>query len=128
MHHLPDYINQDIKRRKNKDMDSTANKTEYRSKRNPTGKPQILSISDGSGFSRLFWTVAPRQLRQYQKFVDRVIPFTPFMLLSKYGKTCLKRSLKIDKSKVLKEDGSFMQVESIAECSLGAFCNTFDPH
>ena len=27
-------------------MDSTANKTEYRSKRNPTGKPQILSMTD----------------------------------------------------------------------------------
>ena len=25
---------------------------------------------------------------------------------------------------VLKTDGSLMQVESIAECSLGAFCNT----
>ena len=84
MHHLPEHINQDIKRRKNKDMDSTANNTEYRSKRNPTGKPIILSISDGSAFSRLFWTIAPRQLRKYQKFVDRVIPFTSFMLLSKY--------------------------------------------
>ena len=71
MHHLPEHINQDIKRWKNKDMDSTANNTEYRSKRNPTG-------------SRLFWTIAPRQLRKYQKFVDRVIIFTSFMLLSKY--------------------------------------------
>ena len=34
--------------------------------------------------------------------------------------------LKIGKTKVLKTDGSLMQVESIAECSLGAFCNTFD--
>ena len=34
----------------------------------------------------------------------------------------------IDKTKVLKTDGSLMQVESIAECSLGAFCNTFDLH
>ena len=42
-----------------------------------------------------------------------------------YNKTCLKWSLKIDKTKVLKTDGSVMQVESIAECSLGAFCNTF---
>ena len=25
-------------------------------------------------------------------------------------------------------DGSIMQVKSIAECSLGAFCNTFDLH
>ena len=31
---------------------------------------------------------------------------------------------KIDKPKVLKTNGSLMKVESIAECSLGAFCNT----
>ena len=42
-----------------------------------------------------------------------------------YSKTCLKQPLK---KKVLKTDGSLMQVESIAECSLGAFCNTFDLH
>ena len=34
----------------------------------------------------------------------------------------------IDKTKVLKTNGSLMKVESIAECSLGAFCNTFDLH
>ena len=33
---------------------------------------------------------------------------------------------KIDKTKVLKTDGSLMHVQSIAECSLGAFCNTFE--
>ena len=33
MHHLLKHINQE-------DKDSTVNKTEYRSKRNPTGKPQ----------------------------------------------------------------------------------------
>ena len=35
---------------------------------------------------------------------------------------------KIDKTEVLKTNGSLMEVESIAECSLGAFCNTFDLH
>ena len=40
MHHLPEHINEDIKRRHSKDQDSTVNKTEYRSKRNPTGKPR----------------------------------------------------------------------------------------
>ena len=35
---------------------------------------------------------------------------------------------KIDKIKALKTNGSLMKVESIAECSLGAFCNTFDLH
>ena len=35
---------------------------------------------------------------------------------------------KRDKTKVLKTDGSLMKVESIAERSFGAFCNTFDLH
>ena len=35
---------------------------------------------------------------------------------------------KIDKTKVLKTNGSLMKVESIGECSLGAFCNAFDLH
>ena len=37
---------------------------------------------------------------------------------------------KIDKAKVLKSNAtcSLMKVESIAECSIGAFCNTFDLH
>ena len=39
MPHLLEHINQDIKRRLNKDKDTTENKTEYRNKRNPTGKP-----------------------------------------------------------------------------------------
>ena len=50
MHHLPEHINQDITRRQSKDKDSTVNKTEYRSKRNPTGKPRwarqtVLDVS-----------------------------------------------------------------------------------
>ena len=32
------------------------------------------------------------------------------------------------KTNVLKTNSSLMKVESIAECSLGAFCNTFDLH
>ena len=35
---------------------------------------------------------------------------------------------KLDKTKVLKTNGSLMKVESIAECSFGAFCNIFDLH
>ena len=35
---------------------------------------------------------------------------------------------KIDKTKILKTSGSLVQVKSIAECSGGAFCNTFDLH
>ena len=35
---------------------------------------------------------------------------------------------KIYKTKVVKTKGSYMKVESIAECSIGVFCNTFDLH
>ena len=34
----------------------------------------------------------------------------------------------LDKTKVLKTGGSLMQVDSILECSPGAFCNTFNLH
>ena len=43
-------------------------------------------------------------------------------------KPVLRGRSKMDKTKVLKTTGSLMKVESIAECSLGAFCNTFDIH
>ena len=43
-------------------------------------------------------------------------------------KPVLSGHSKIDKTKVLKTNGSFMKVERIAECSLGAFCNTFALH
>ena len=36
-------------------------------------------------------------------------------------KACLKRPLKIDKTKILKTNGSLMKVESIEECSLQYF-------
>ena len=43
-------------------------------------------------------------------------------------KPVLSGHSKIDKTNILMTDGSLMKVESIAECSLGAFCNTFDLH
>ena len=39
-------------------------------------------------------------------------------------KPVLRGHSKIDKTKVLKTNVSLMKVESIEECSLGAFCNT----
>ena len=45
-----------------------------------------------------------------------------------YSKPCLKRPLKIDKTKILMTHGSLMNVERIAECSKVTFCNTFDLH
>ena len=41
-------------------------------------------------------------------------------------KPVLSSHSKMDKTKVFKTKGSLMKVESTAECSLGAFCNTFD--
>ena len=43
-------------------------------------------------------------------------------------KSVLSGYSKIDKTKVLMTNGCLLKVESIAECSLGAFCNTFDLH
>ena len=43
-------------------------------------------------------------------------------------KPVLSSHSKIDKTKVLKTGGSLVQVESIAECIIGAFCNTFGLH
>ena len=44
------------------------------------------------------------------------------------AKPVLSGHSKIDKAKVLKTNGSVMKVEGIAECSLEAFCNSFDLH
>ena len=46
----------------------------------------------------------------------------------KVSKPILSGHSKLDETMVLKTNGSLMKVESIAECSLGAFCNTFDLH
>ena len=42
-------------------------------------------------------------------------------------KPVLNGHSKIDKTS-LEDNGSLMKVESIAECSFGVFCNTFDLH
>ena len=44
------------------------------------------------------------------------------------GKTCLKRPLKKNTKLIFNTDYRLMQVESISECSKGAFCNTFHLH
>ena len=44
-----------------------------------------------------------------------------------YSKTCLKRPLKKDKTKVLMENGSLMKVKSIAECSPWSILQYFWP-
>ena len=64
-------------------------------------------------------------------YIGKFIPHS--FLCSSVGpgftvKPVLNGHSKIDKTKVFKTNNSFMKVESIAECSLGAFCNTFDLH
>ena len=50
-------------------------------------------------------------------FVSRVLFICKRVLRYVYSKTCVKRTLKIDKTKILMTNGSLMKVESIAECS-----------
>ena len=45
-----------------------------------------------------------------------------------YSQTCLKRPFKERPNSLFKTDIRLMQVKSIAECSMGALCNTFDLH
>ena len=61
-----------------------------------------------------------------------------WVYLSKVVRTCkpvicavkcvLSGHSKIDKTSVSKTNGRLMKVVSIAACSLGTFCNTFDLH
>ena len=64
-------------------------------------------------------------MNQWEMFLEHspnIQPMDLHILLKlarrNYSKTCLKQSLKKDKTKVLKTNGSLMKVESIAECSL----------
>ena len=45
-----------------------------------------------------------------------------------YSKTCVKRPLKIDKTKISMTNDSLMKVKVLQNPPLGAFCNTFDLH
>ena len=64
----------------------------------------------------------PKEMPLYEAFRSG-----PHCLLM-YSKTCRKRSLRIDKTKISKTNGSLIKVEGIAECSLWALYNTFDLH
>ena len=61
-------------------------------------------------------------------FLSLVYFCLAFYPVLKYSKTCFKRPLKKDKTKVLIANGSLMKVKSIADATIGAFCNTFDLH
>ena len=65
----------------------------------------------------------------YIFFITTILLMSAFMIsLVLTIKPVLSGHSKVDKTKILKINGSLMKVESIAECSLGAFCNTFDLH
>ena len=51
-----------------------------------------------------------------------------FLLLLHTVKPVLSGHSKIDKTNLLKANGSLMKVKSIAECFLRVFCNTFGLH
>ena len=72
------------------------------------------------------------QLDQYYMYcclLLRLCPiYTCYIQLFFSVKPVLSGHSNIDKTKVLKTNGILMKVESIAECSFGAFCNTFDLH
>ena len=59
---------------------------------------------------------------------DQVLSYAVSSSRRNTVKPVLSGHSKIDKTKILMTNGSLMKVESIAECSLGAFCNTFDLH
>ena len=73
---------------------------------------------------RLAHTMAPGGW-EHLCHTDTFLAYNIWMVQNKscyaYSKTCLKRPLKIDKTKTLKTNSSLMNIKSIAECSLGAF-------
>ena len=60
---------------------------------------------------------------------EDILLLSYFIVFKVTVKPVLSGHSKVDKTKILiMTDGSLMKVVSIAECSLGAFCNTFDLH
>ena len=65
----------------------------------------------------------------YTKISENWRRMTSFLQQSKYTvKPVLSDHSKIDKAKDLKSFGSFIQVISMQNAPIGAFCNTFDLH
>ena len=70
--------------------------------------------------------VQPRKTRPF--ITERLLMGRKESKQTNKQKPVLSGHSKIDKTKVLKTNGSLMKVESSAECSFGAFYNTFDLH
>ena len=65
---------------------------------------------------------------QHVRTKTRCLVLAYRLLLTTTVNPVLSSHSKVDKTKILNTNGSLMKVESIAECSLGAFCNIFDLH
>ena len=73
--------------------------------------------------------LSPNNVAKYQSQViarNSVIWLQSSTKMQDTVKPVLSGHSKIDKTNTLLTNGSLMKVKSIAECSLGAFCNTFD--
>ena len=90
----------------------------------------ILKPSQLSMKFKLFIKIKCRKTKPVllpnSQYVVFIMLFNAKMLTTKkfYSKSCLKRR----KTLVLKTNSSLMKAKSIAKCSLGALCNTFDLH
>ena len=66
----------------------------------------------------------PRVLSHFVPYALNEVDLVPLGVVNTV-KPVLSGHSKIDKTKVLKKNGRLVKVESIAECSKRAFCNTF---
>ena len=99
-----------------------------------TAKTQIkCRIMLHSSGSALFSKTKTIFRERNTNFFLKLQPVTPqyiqwIILTLLYSKTCLKQPLKMKTKIGFHAHYHLMQVKSIAECSKGAFCNTFDLH
>ena len=94
----------------------------------PTGICTLAYNEDPENLPNNTFTVCYQRLRKILIWKFKPVNATPQCVQKITVKPVLSSHSKIDKTKVLKTNNSLMKVESIAECSLGAFCNTFDLH
>ena len=90
-----------------------------------------LGLTDGLRCSTLRWLTGLRTCKTTSScrlVLINLLKANGIFHKNRYNKPSLKRPLKNRPNKVLKTNGSLMKVKSIAECSLGAFCNTFHLH
>ena len=77
--------------------------------------------------SYFFLNISLNVSKKTTKTIEHSVSYMIHILLTTV-KLVLSGHSNIGKTKALKTGGSLMQVKSIADCSLEAFCNTFDVH